>query len=346
MRLEADRFAHSQWTDEEFHKELAVVKEERRQRTEESPRARFFEAMNAMVFQTHPYRRPVVGWMSDLDAMTPQDAREFYQRWYTPANAAVVIAGDVEVAQVQAMAERIYGAVPTRPVPRRKPREEPAQQGLRQMAFRAPTEQAMVALAYQGPKLTDAQAGDALSRDALALTVLSAVLDGHSGARLERVLVQGAGGAKSRVADSAGASFGLMGRGPQLFFLTAVPAPGVASETVIAALKGEVARVARDGVSEVEMKRVKRQWTANEVYKLDSVFNQARELGSNWALSMGVDSQVHLMAQLEKVSAEQVQSVAQRWFGDERLTVAVLVPDPTQRSPERPPGPRPVLSKH
>jgi zinc protease len=101
MKLEADRFAHNQWPDEEFKKELEVVKEERRLRTEDSPRALVHESLNATVFVASPYRRPIVGWMSDLQAMTPADAREFFQRWYVPANAAVVVAGDVDVAQVR-----------------------------------------------------------------------------------------------------------------------------------------------------------------------------------------------------------------------------------------------------
>lgn len=346
MKLEADRFANNQWDDDEFKREIEVIKEERRQRTEESPRARMFEAMNAMVFQASPYRRPVVGWMSDLDAMTPQDARDFYQRWYVPSNAAVVIAGDVDVGKVRAMAERIYGTIPARPVPTRKPRDEPEQQGARQMVYRAATEQAVVALAYQMPKLTDPQALDSMSQDALSLTVLSAILDGHSGARLERALVQGEASKGVRVADSAGASYGLMGRGPQLFYLTGVPAKGVASEAVIAALKAEVARIAKDGVTEQELKRVKTQWTASEVYKLDSVFNQARELGSYWSLGMGTDAGEQLMAQLNKVTAAQVQSVAQRLFSDERLTTAVLLPDPSKRKTERPASERPPIPTH
>ncbi|MEX1166570.1 MAG: pitrilysin family protein [Hydrogenophaga sp.] len=346
MLLEADRFANNQWADEEFKREIEVIKEERRQRTEESPRARMFEAMTAMVYQASPYRRPIVGWMSDLDAMVPQDARDFYQRWYMPGNAAVVIAGDVDVAKVHAMAERIYGAVPARPVPVRKPREEPEQQGARKMEFRAATEQAMVALAYQMPKLIDPQAKDAQSQDALALTVLSAVLDGYSGARLDRSLVQGSGGQTPRLADSAGASYGLMGRGPQLFYLSAVPAPGASTDAVIAALKSEVARIAREGVSEAELKRVKTQWTASEVYKRDSVFNQARELGRYWSLGMGTEAGDQLMTQLNRVTAAQVQSVAQRLFSDEKLTTAVLVPDPTKRKNERPASERPPIPKH
>ena len=90
MALNADRFATNQWPDIEFTREIEVIKEERRQRTEESPRARLFEAFNAMVWQASPYRRPIIGWMSDIDAMTPQDVRDFHQRWYVPANAAVV----------------------------------------------------------------------------------------------------------------------------------------------------------------------------------------------------------------------------------------------------------------
>ena len=104
MKLEADRFAHNQWPDDEFRRELEVVKEERRLRTEDAPRALLWEVLNAAVFQASPYRRPVVGWMSDLDAMTPQDARDFYKRWYVPANAVVVVAGDVDPAQVRRLA--------------------------------------------------------------------------------------------------------------------------------------------------------------------------------------------------------------------------------------------------
>lgn len=324
MRLEADRFARNQWDDAEFFKEIQVVKEERRQRTEESPQARMFEAFNATLFQTSPYRRPIIGWMSDLDAMTPQDAREFYRRWYVPANAAVVIAGDVEPEQVRALAEKHFGRIEARPVPPRKPRDEVAQTGPRRMEYRAVTEQSLVTLAWKAPRWTGAQ--DDANRDALALTMLSAVLDGYSGARLDRALVQGQGMGGKRVADSASASFGLLGRGPQVFSMTAVPARGVTPEMASAALKAEVARIAREGVRPAELQRVKTQWRAGEVYKRDSVFGQAQELGSYWVQGLGLDGGDRLMAALDAVTPADVQRVAGRYFSDDQLTTGVLVP--------------------
>ena len=324
MKLEADRFAHNQWRDEEFKKEIEVVKEERRMRTEDNPRAQLHEALSATTFVAAPYRRPVIGWMSDLDSMTPDDARVFYRRWYTPANAVVVVAGDVDVAQVRKLAERYYGPVPRRAVPARKPQTEPVQMGLRRIEFKAPAEQAYVALAFKVPGLQSLAAPGPQGDDALALTVLSAVLDGYSGARLDRALTQGS----DRVADSAGSSNGLMGRGPQLFYLEGVPAKGKTPEQVEAALREQVARVAQEGVSEAELQRVKTQWVASEVYKLDSVFNQARELASYWIQGLPLDAGEQLIARLRAVTAAQVQAVAATYFGDDQLTVGVLRPQP------------------
>jgi len=340
MKLEADRFARNQWSDEEFRKELEVVKEERRLRTDDNPRAQLYEALHAATFVESSYRRPVVGWMSDLEAMTPADARAFYRRWYTPANAAVVVAGDVDVAQVRQWAQRHYGRIAAHAVPPRKPRTEPAQAGLRRLQYKAPAEQAYVALAFRVPGLQSLQVAVPGDEDALALTVLSAVLDGYSGARLDRALTQG----PDRVADSVGASNGLLGRGPQLFVLDGVPAKGKTPTQVEAALREQVARVAREGVSEAELQRVKTQWVASEVYKLDSVFNQARELGSYWAQGLPLDASERLIERLRAVTTEQVKSVAAKYFGDDQLTVGVLLPQPLDRS--RPPRPQPTGARH
>ena len=331
MRLEADRFANNQWPDDEFVREIEVVKEERRMRTDDSPRMVLYEQLNAAQFVASPYRRPVIGWMSDLDSMTPQDARDFYQRWYVPANAAVVIAGDVDIEQVKRWADEFYGVIPARPVSVRKPRVEPAQSGTRRIQVKAPAEQAYLAMSWKVPGFTafDDQADN---RDALALTMLAAVLDGYRGARLDRALAQG----DNRLADSVGASHTFSGRGPQVFVLDGVPAKGRSVEQLETALREQIAEIARDGVNESEMKRVRAQWLASTIYQRDSLFNQARELGTYWVEGLPLDSPDRLVEALVAVTPQQVQAVAQKYFVDEQLTVANLLPQA---------GPRPAMRK-
>jgi zinc protease len=330
MKLESDRLVHNRWPDEEFRKELEVVKEERRMRTEDEPRSLLYETLSATAFMASPYRRPIIGWMNDLDNMQPDDARAFYKQWYTPKNAAVVVVGDVDVAQVKRLAEHYYGRLPTHALPARKPRVEPTQMGLKRVQLKAPADQAYVALAFKVPGLRSLDAADPANQDALALTVLAAVLDGYAGARLDRGLTQG----PDRVADSAGASNGLMGRGPQLFVLDGVPAAGKTAAQVETALREQVARIAREGISEAELERVKTQWVAGEVYKRDSLFFQAREIGTQWILGLPLDTNEQLLQRLRAITAAQVQSVAARYFGDDQLTVGELLPQP--RDPNRP----------
>ena len=331
MKIEADRFADNQWPDAEFKREIEVIKEERRLRTEDQPRALLGEQQNAAVFMASPYHRPIVGWMSDLDAMTPDDVRDFHAKWYVPANAAIVVAGDVDVARVRTLAERYYGRIPARAVPARKPRTEPEQRGIRRLEFKAPAEQAYVSLAFRTPRLESLDG----ESDAWALVVLSALLDGYPGARLDRALTQG----PDRVADSAGSGAGFIGRGPQLFELDGVPAPGKTTEAVEAALRAEIARVAKEGVGAAELARVKTQWVASETYKLDSVMAQARELGSQWVQGLPLDASARIIARLQAVTAEQVQAVAGRYFGDDQLTVATLRPLPPEKNRRPRPAP-------
>ncbi len=338
MALEADRFANNQWPDLEFTKEIEVVKEERRMRTEDSPRMLMYEQLYATQFVASPYRRPIIGWMNDLDAMTPQDARDFYRRWYVPANAAVVVVGDVDVDEVKKLAETTYGQIPAGTVPVRKPRQEPAQTGTRRVLVKAPADQAYIALSWKVPNFSNFEDTDD-NRDALALTLLAAVLDGYNGARLDRALAQGEG----RLADSAGASNTLSGRGPQVFMLDGVPAKGKTPEQLEVALRVQIARIAKEGVSDAEMRRVKAQWMASNVYQRDSIFNQARELGSSWIEGMPLDSADRLMERLNTITAAHVQAVAAKYFGDDTLTVATLLPQAGARAFPRKPS---AASRH
>lgn len=321
MALEADRFAHSQWPDEEFSRELEVVKEERRLRTEDNPRALLHEQQMATAFMAAPYHHPVVGWMGDLEASTADDVRDFYQRWYQPANAAIVVVGDVEPEQVHALALEHYGGIDAAELPARKPQPEPEQRGMRRIELQAPVEQMLVSLVFKAPGLQGLEQ-TADNDDALALTVLAGVLDGYRGARLERALTQGA----DRVADFVNAGNGLIGRGPQVFVLSAVAAPGKTPEQLQRALLEQVQRIAREGVDAAELQRVKTQWMASQVYERDSVMGQAQSVGFNWVQGLPIDADDRLLERLQDVTAEQVQAVAEKYFVDKNLTMGVLLP--------------------
>lgn len=321
MKLEADRFARNQWPDDAFVREMAVIKEERRQRVEESPQARMFEVFNAQAWMAHPYRRPIIGWMSDLESMTAQDVRDFYRQWYAPSNAAVVVVGDVDPQQVYRMAMQHYGRIPARAVPARKPQSEPTQHGVRRVHYSARVQQPLLVFGYKAPKLSHPTSNDAASADALALMLLSGVLNGHSAARLERELVQ------TRVASQVSAHFGVTSRGPLMMSLSASPAQGVTPEALEQELKKVLQRVADQGVTEVELNRVKNQWAASEVFKLDSAFAQARELGTYWALGWPLNSMELLMQRLRQVQPADVQRVARTYLQDSQLTVGLLLPE-------------------
>ena len=328
MALEADRMENLVLGDEEFARELEVVKEERRLRTDDQPRALVHEQLMATAFQAHPYRRPVIGWMTDLEAMQAEDARAWYRRWYAPNNAWLVVVGDVDHQEVFRQAERHYGAIAARALPARRISAEPAQRGPRSAVVKAPAELPYLAMAWQVPALRD----PAADREAYALQVLAAVLDGHDGARLNRHLVRDA-----RLALSAGAGYDGSSRGPALFYLDGVPAPGHSMDELEAALRAELQRIRDTGVSAAELARVKTQAVASRVYKRDSLMGQAMEIGFLEAAGLSWRDEERLLEGLRTVTAEEVQAVARRYFTDDHLSMARLEPqalaEPRPRTP-------------
>lgn len=340
MKLQADSFVNNQWPDDEFKRELEVVKEERRMRTDDQPRSLLYEQLMAVTYTVHPYRNPVIGWMNDLDNLTPDDARSFYKQWYNPLNAVVVIAGDVKPEDALALAETYYGSLPTHPVKSIKPALEPKQLGVKRLEVKAPADQAYLLMAFKVPQLTNVDNPTENDWDALALTVLSAILDGNDGARFERALINN----EQRIADSASTSNGMYGRGPQLFFVEGVPANGKTVADLETALRGQIKRVADEGVTEAELNRVKTQWIASEIYQRDSVFSQANQLGALWVIGLPLETKDKLIEMLRKITAEQVKNVAKKYFGDDQLTVAVLNPQP--RDPNAKPRTPPAGLRH
>jgi zinc protease len=319
MALEADRMQNVQFSQAEFEKEIQVVMEERRWRTDDQPMGMLMEALNAAAFMAHPYHHPIVGWMSDLESMTLANVENWYRSWYAPNNATLVVVGDVDAQHVRALAEKLYGGYKRKTLPVLKPQTEPVQNGIRRVTVKAPAENPYVMLAFKVPNLRD------LNKDTepYALSVLAAVLDGYENARLTKKLVR-----TDRVALSADASYDDLQRGPSLFMLGGSPVEGTDIATLERLLRAEVERIAKEGVSDAELQRVKRQLIASQVYKRDSMYGQAMELG--YLAMEGVSyQQIDLMLdKLKAVTSDEVKAVAARYFNDDGLTVAHLVPLP------------------
>ncbi|MDY0013739.1 MAG: pitrilysin family protein [Rhodocyclaceae bacterium] len=320
MSLEADRMAHLRLNDGEFAKELEVVKEERRLRTDDQPHSLVHEQLQASALLAHPYRRPVIGWMSDLERMKPEDARAWYRTWYAPNNATLVVVGDVDHRRVFEQARRHYGALSAKPLPSRREVSEPPQRGERRAVVRAPAELPYLALAWPTPTVRDLNK----DRDYFALQVLAAVLDGYDGARLSTRLVKSA----QPMAVSAGAGFDGMSRGASLFMLEGTPSAGYSVAELEAGLKGEIARIRQEGITSEELSRVKAQAVAAQVYKRDSLMGQAMEIGMLEMAGFSWRDDERLLAGLKSVTAEEVKAVANRYFQDETLTVVRLDPLP------------------
>ncbi len=331
MVLEADRMARLVLSADDFAREIRVVMEERRWRTDDRAIARVYEQLYASAFVASPVRAPVVGWMSDLESMTVDDARDWYRRWYSPGNAFVVVAGDVDAAAVFEAAERHYGGVAAREVPPRKPQREPAQAGARRIRLVAPAENPYVVAGFRVPKLDDVD-GD---REPYALQMLAAVLDADENGRITRNLVRG-----TRIANQAGASYDMSGRGPTLFLLEGTPAKGTETPALMQALRDEVARIGREGVREDELARVRAQFVASRVYQRDSLMAQAMEIAGLESAGLSHGSGDALIERLAAVTGDEIRAVAARYFGDDRMTEVTLVPQPVGERRPPPAGMR------
>jgi zinc protease len=326
FRLEADRMANLVLSPEEFAKEIKVVMEERRWRTDDRPQSVMFERLLATALTAHPHRNPVIGWMNDLENLTIDDTRRFYELWYAPNNAIVVVVGDVVPEEIFALAEQHFGSIPKKALPSRKPQDEPPQLGLKRLTVKVPAEQAQVLMAYRVPRLSKPNE----DWEPYALDMLESVLSGNPAARLSRQLVK-----TDRLAVAAGAGYEGVGRGPGFFYLSGTPAQGRTAAEMEQGLRREVQRVVDEGVTQEELERVKAQAIAAQVYQRDSMFFQARQIGWLETVGLSYRDENLFLEKLQQVTPEQVREVARKYLVDDGLTVAYLDPQPLGNAPAR-----------
>jgi zinc protease len=317
FELEADRMRNLHLLPEELKKELQVVTEERRMRTEDDPQSKVQEYFMAMAFSNSPYRNPVIGWPSDIENYQIEDLQAWYQRWYAPNNAVIVVVGDVQTQAVFDLAEKFFGELKSGDIKPVKPQIEIEQRGVRKMTVKAPAKLPYLLMGYKVPVLKTA----ANEWEAYALEVLAGVLDGGGSARLAKELIRG-----RQIALVANAGYSLTSRMSYLFELDAVPAKGKTVYDVEAGLKEQIAKVQKELVKPEELQRIKAQVLAGKVFDQDSNFNQAMQLGILESVGLGWQKQDEYVSKINQVTAEQVQEVARKYLIEDHLSVAYLEP--------------------
>ena len=317
FELEADRMRGLHLLPEELKKELQVVTEERRMRTDDNPQAKMNEHFMAMAYANSPYKHPVIGWPSDIANYKVEDLQAWYQRWYAPNNATLVVVGDVQPNAVFDLAEKYFGELKTSEIIPLKPQTEIEQLGVRKMTVKVPAKLPSVVLGYKVPSLKTATD----ENEAYALEVLAGVLDGGNSARLSSTLIRG-----QQIAVSTGAGYNLNARLSALFELEATPAEHKSVTDLELVLKAEVAKLQKDLITADELQRIKAQVLATDIYQKDSAFYQAMELGTFETAGLGWQKAGEYVSKINQITPEQVRAVAQKYLVEDHLNIAYLEP--------------------
>ena len=318
FELEADRMRHLSLPEDEFKKERQVVREERFMRTDDKPESLTYERFNAVASINGPYHHPVIGWDGDLQALTVDDLRHWYETYYAPNNATLVVVGDVDPDAIFKLAKKYFGPLKPSKLPETKPRREIEQRGERRISIHAPAKVPYVLIGYQVPVLKTAKE----SWEPYALDVLAGILDGGSSSRLTKELVR-----KQEVAAQASAGYDMTSKYQNVFLLDANPSEKYTVADVEKALYQQVEKVKSELVSSAELKRVKAQVITSKVYELDSVRQQANQMGALESVGLGWQLMDEYPKKVQAVTAGQVREVARKYLIDNHKTVAVLIPE-------------------
>ncbi len=319
FEMEADRMRNLTLPEEEFKKELAVVIEERRTRTEDKASALTSEQFYATAFTNNPYHQPIIGWMNDLENMTVADLRDWYQKFYAPNNATLVVVGDVNANEVFELAKKYFAALKPSNIEKTKPRLDAEQKGQRRITVKAPARLPYMVMGYKVPSYKTAKE----DWEPYALDVLAYVLSGGGSSRFSKSLIR-----KQQIAVSADTGYGIFSRLDELFLIDGTPAAGYSVQQLEAAINKEIEKIKTELVSAEELERIKAQTVAEKVYEKDSIFYQAMQLGMLETVGLSWQLNDEYTKRIRQVTAEQIQQVAKKYLVKDTLTVAVLDPQP------------------
>ena len=325
LELEAERMHGLTLPEDEFLREMEVIKEERRLRVDDNPNSLAYERFLTQAYMASPYGQPVIGWMHDLDRLTVDDLRNWYHQHYQPSNAILVVVGDVQVDEVRTLAERYFGPLADTPAtPAKAPRELPGGSE-RSLTLHLPVQMPSLLLGFNVPSLSTAEQ----AWEAHALRLLEAVLDGGYSARLPSRLER-----DQAIATSASASYDGFARGDSLFLLSGLPneSRDTSLEQLEQALWEQIDELKQTPPSQDELNRVQAQMTAELVYAQDSISHQANQIGMLESIGLPWTLLDEDVAALEAITPEQISEVARRYLVPERLTRAHVLPVTTEET--------------
>jgi zinc protease len=323
LQMEADRMRNLTLPEAEFNKEIKVVMEERRLRTDDNPQALTYEQFYATAFKQGPYHHPIIGSMNDLNNISVNNLRDWYQRYYVPNNATLVVVGDVQPGKVYQMAKKHFGPIPARKVRANGIERVDGQKRLRRIDTHMQAQLPYLTMGYRVPVL----AGAKHDWEPYALEVLAAILDGGPSARMPGQLVR-----RDGLAAGIGVSYNLVARYNDLFVIQAIPGAGVAVTDLEKAIRQMLTRMKQEAVSEDELAIVKARVMANKVYEEDSIFYQAMEMGILETVGLGWQRADDYTRRIQAVTPQQVMAVAKKYLRDDRLTVAILHPQASKEA--------------
>ncbi len=320
LALEADRMQHLLLDEAEFTKEMKVIQEERRLRTDDNPQALTLERFLAAAHLSAPYHHPVIGWMDDIKNLTVSDVRRWYQQFYAPNNATVVVVGDIDAKAVLALVKKQFGTLKSQPPVERKQQTEPPELGKKMLKVKAPANIPILLQGYTVPSLNTA-AGE-YANDPYVLEIIAALLDAGDNGRFTERLIRG-----KEKASSIGVEYNLYTRYQTQFIIFGAPTATNTLDELSEHITNELNQLKEKPVSETELKRVKTQLIAQKIFERDSVFGQAMELGLLETVGLGWQTTESYEDRIRAVTADQVQAVAKRYFDDDRMTEAHLLPE-------------------
>jgi zinc protease len=319
MTYEADRMENLILNDDVVKTERDVVLEERRSRVDSDPASLLAEGVNATLYQNHPYRMPVIGWLHEMEQLNLRDALAFYEKYYTPNNATLVVSGDVDLETVKTLTQKTYGKVPRRAEPGKRERpQEPEQNTKRTVSMADPrVSQPSFQKMWLAPSYTSAKPGEAE-----ALDLLSEILGGSSRSRIYQALV---------VQDGSAASAGAYYQGGSLddgsFGVYGSPRGEATLTDVEAGIDAQIARIIKNGITEDELEKARNRFLKSVIFARDSQAGMARIYGSTLSTGQTIKDIQEWPDRIRAVKVQDIQDVAKRYLVDSRSVTSYLMPE-------------------